>query len=127
MKVNLPPNPISDWTDVADLQRRLSEAVDGLNQMASDVGMAKHILEYDSDRKKQALSRAMMPPLAGGESAAKAEAQARSSELYGKELDVLGKEHAQACQVVNEFECLKLQWETARSLLSMQRETIKNL
>jgi hypothetical protein len=127
MKINLPPQPISDWQDVADLQRRLSESCDRINQMANDVGMAKHIDTFDGDRRKQALARAMAASLAGGESAAKAEAIARASELYAKELAVLAREHGVAMQTIAEFEAVKLAWETARSILAMQRETAKML
>ncbi len=127
MKIQLPPQPISDWQDVTDLQRRMTEAVDSINAMAGDVGMAKHVIEYDSDRRKKALSRAMLPALMGGDSAAKAEATARASELYSRELEVLGKEHVIAMQTVSEFEALKLLWQTAQSLLAMQRESAKLL
>jgi hypothetical protein len=123
-----PPRPdVSDWTEVASLQQRLATTVEQINAMAADVGMAKHIIEYDSNRTKKALARAMAAPLAGGSSAAAAEAEGRASEAYTKEMAQLGKEHAAACQVVSEFEALRLVWDTARSLLAMSREQIKTL
>jgi hypothetical protein len=65
--------------------------------------------------------------LAGGESAAKAEAEARASEIYGKELAQLQKEQGAAEQVVMEWEAAKLIWQTCQSLLAMQRESVKRL
>ena len=122
------PKPdIADWTEVASLQQRLAQTVERINAMAGDVGMAKHVLEYDSDRRKRALARAMAAPLAGGSSAAAAEAEGRASEAYSAELGLLAKQHAAAEQTVAEFEAAKLVWDTARSLLAMSRETMKNL
>lgn len=122
-----PSTPTADWTDVAELQKKMADTCDTINGMAQDVGLARHVLEYDSDRRKRALARAMQPALAGGDSAAKAEAEARASEPYGKELNQLAKEHSNAEQTITAWEVAKLQWETARSLLAIQREGIKRL
>ena len=122
------PKPdVADWSDVAALQQRLAETVERINAMASDVGMAKHIMEYDGDMRKKALGRAMAAPMAGGASAAKAEAEARASESYAREMVVLAKSHQLAEQTVMEYEALRLVWDTARSLLAMSREQIKSL
>lgn len=117
----------ADWSDAAALQQRLSEAADKLANMAADVGSAKHVLEYDGDLRKRALARAMKPALAGGDSAAKAEAEGRASDGYSQELGVLGKQHQAAEQVVAEWEAAKINWETARSLLSMLKETVRQV
>jgi len=126
-KLNPSPSSLADWSDVAALQQRLAESVQRMSELAGDVGLAKHVLEYDGDRRKRALARAMKAPLAGGSSATAAEAEARASESYAKELAQLGVEHANAEQMVMDWEALRLQWETARSLLSLQRETVKHL
>jgi hypothetical protein len=124
-----PPTPVpsSDWADVADLQQRLIETVQALDAMSSDVGMAKHILEFSSDRRKRALARAMSAALAGGDSVAKAEAEGRASETYGKELAQLSKEQVAAEQQVTAWEVAKLKWSTAQSLLAFQRDGLKRL
>ncbi len=103
------------------------ESVQELEAMASDVGLARHVQTYDSDRRKKALARAMGPALAGGDSVSKAEAEARASDVYAKELTQLAKEHMAAEQVTAKWDSSKLVWETCRSLLSMQRETVKHL
>jgi hypothetical protein len=121
------PGSVADWSDVAALQRRLIEAAETINLLAGDVGTAKHVIDYDGDRRKRALARAMQPALMGGDSAAKAEAEGRASETYAKELIQLGKEHQAALMVIAEFDAKRLEWETARSLLSMMKETIKQL
>ena len=95
--------------------------------MAGDVGMAKHVLQYDADMRRRALARAMQPALAGGDSAAKAEAEGRSSPLYDKEIETLSKAHQAAEQTLAAFEAEKILWETARSLISLQRETMRQI
>ena len=128
MKIIPPtPQPVADWSDAAELQRQLVEAVEEIVRRASDVGLARHILEYDGDRKKRALARAMAPALKGGDSAAKAEAEARASDTYGAELVQLGKEQQAAQTCCLEFDALKLRWETARSLLSMLKEQVRHV
>lgn len=119
------PTPFADWQDVAELQRQLVSAVEEIGNMSGDVATAKHVLEYDSDRRKRALSHAMAAPLAGGAAVSKAEAEARASERYGAELKQLGREFELAEKVVRDYESAKLRWETARSLLSMLKEQIK--
>lgn len=116
------PAEIADWSDTAELQKRMAAAVEEMERLSPEAGMAKHILEYDGDRRKQALARSMRAALAGGESAAKAEAEARASEGYAKELSQLGVEHKMAEQTLKSWEVLKIQWETCRSLLAMQRQ-----
>lgn len=124
-KVLQSPTDLADWSDCAGIQKRMVEAIEEMQRIAHDVGLARHILEYDHDRRKRALARAMQPALAGGDSAAKAEAEGRASAGYAAELAQLGKEHQLAEQTVTEWEVNKLAWETCRSLLAMQREIAK--
>ena len=124
-----PPSPAtcSDWSDVASLQQKMIETVEAMSALGADVGMARQILSYESDRRKRALSRAMSAPLAGGESTNKAEAEARASDNYGKELETLARQSAAAEQTIMLWETSKLKWETCRSLLSMQKEGMRRL
>lgn len=110
---------------MAELQRQLAESCEAIANMSGDVACAKHVLEYDSDRRKRALAHGMAAPLAGGTPVSKAEAEARASERYGSELKQLGREFEQAEKVVRDYEAAKLRWETARSLLAMMREQVK--
>ncbi len=119
------PGEVADWSDTSQLQQRMIEAVQEMEKTAPQVGLAHHVREYDADRRKQALSRAMRAALKGGDAVSKAEAEARASEGYAAELAQLSIEHKMAEQTVTEFNVLKLKWETARSLLAMQREAAK--
>jgi hypothetical protein len=98
-----------------------------MSAMSASVGAAKHVIEYDGDRRKTALARSMAVSLAAGCSAAKADSGARASDGYAKAMTAIGKQHQAALTEVERYQCLKLQWETARSLLSMQKEAVKHL
>jgi len=121
------PASISDWSDVAGLQQRMVESIEAMQALADEVGTARTILEFSSDRRKRALARACAAALAGGESVAKAESQARADEAYGKELAVLQREHEAAEQTIAKWDVLKITWSGAQSLLAMQRESVKHL
>ena len=128
LKTLLPtPADVADWTDVLTLQKRMAETVTALAALVDDVGLARQVQAYDSDRRKRALARAMAAALAGGESAAKAEAEGRASEAYGKELAQLSKELTAAEQVTAQYDVLKIVWESCRSMLSVQKEAVKRL
>lgn len=94
--------------------------------MAQEVAKARQVREYDSDRRKRCLALAMKPFLEDG-SAAAAEALARASEEYQKSMKQLGNELVAAEKVIADYEATKIQWESARSLLAMQRDMTRNL
>ena len=119
------PATLADYSDMRSLQERFAKAEADLADLSARVGLAKHILEYDGIRTKQALARGMSAPLAGGASAVKAEAEARSSSIYDKEIGVLAAEHALACSVIAENDAAKCRWETCRSMLSMLRDAAR--
>lgn len=116
------PSDLADWSDVEALQRKMARMAEDMAILAPDVGRAKHVIQFNGDRCKQALARAMRAPLAGGDSAAKAEAEARASEPYAKELSQLSLEHKNAEEILMAWEASKIAWETARSLMAMQRQ-----
>lgn len=121
------PGSVASYDDVAGLQQKMVETVEELSRMADDVGLARHVLSFDADRRKQALARSMSAPLAGDESVSKAEAQGRASPIYAKELDQLAKEHVAAEQRITKWDALKCVWSTCQSMLAMQRESVRHL
>jgi hypothetical protein len=48
------PTPASaaDWSDAAGLQAKMIACIEELSAMAGNVGIAKHICEFDSDMRK---------------------------------------------------------------------------
>jgi ribulose kinase len=122
---NPPRHPSADYSETMALQRRLSEAADEMAAITDDVGRSRQIREFSSDQRKRALGRAMQAALAGGESTSKAEAEARASEPYGKELAQLAKELTAAEQTLARWDVLRIKWESARSLLSVQKSQMQ--
>lgn len=117
----------ADYSTIEAISARLIEASDALGNMTERVAKARQIRDYDSDRRKRALSCAVVDFLKGGESAAAAEHKARASESYGEMMKARAKDLATAEIVIAEWDAEKIKWETARSLLSVQKSLVANL
>lgn len=118
---------MADWSTVEDLQRRMIEAVKAMEQMGPSIGQARQIVEYNNDQKKRCLAIVELPLIKAGASAASAEIEARASPQYESALKQLAKELATAETVRAEYDNLRLQFEAARSLLSLQKESLRQL
>ncbi len=119
--------PASDFSECMEFQRKLIDSVDKLNRMAGPVSMARHVREYDSDRRKRALAIAAMPLLTAGASSAAADTEARASGPYEAAMKQLSKEFVAAEKVLAEWDATRIQVEVLRSLLSLQKSQIANL
>lgn len=118
---------VADYSECAALQKRLMESVSKLEILAPQVASARHIREYDGDRKKRILAISAMPFLKAGLSSAAADTEARASETYGAAMKQLGNEFVNAEKVLAEWDVVRIQVDVARSLLSMQRAMTTNL
>lgn len=116
-----------DHSDIVTIEKRMSEAARNLHNMVGDVAMAVTIIDYDSDRRKSLLARYAVKHIKAGESASAADTLARADEAYKKELDAQASVYEQANATMREWDSEKCSWETGRSLLARQRETIKTL
>lgn len=116
----------ADYSDVAMLQKRMVDAADKLSKMAGDLAKAKQVREYDGDRRKRALAVAAAPLLTEN-SASAAETMARASDPYHTAMKQLAAELLTAERVIADHDAVRIQWETARSLLAMQRDMTRNL
>lgn len=92
-----------------------------LAAMSDGIADAKQIKEYDSDRRKRVLASIMAEFLESGESAAAAECKARASKYYVEQLLELGVQLRDALRVIEKAEALHIKWESARSLLSVEK------
>ncbi len=117
----------ADYSTIEAISERLIEASDSLGKMTERVAKARQIRDYDSDRRKRVLSCAVADYLNKGESATAAEHKARASESYAEMIKARGAEMANAESVIAEWDALKIKWETARSLLSVQKSLVANL
>ena len=116
-----------DHSDIARIQKRMKEACRKMQEMATEVGMAETVIRYDKDRRKDTLARYVIKHLKNGESAAAAEQYARADTAYDAEMQGLLSQAQLAHTTLKLYEVEKCAWETARSLLSMQREILHTL
>lgn len=124
---NIPTQPAADYSETLAIQRQLSDCVNKLNAMAGRVALARHVREYDSDRRRRCLAIAALPLLKAGLSSAAADTEARASAPYGESMKQLGVELVAAEKTLAEWDAIRIQIEVARSLLSMQKASMTNL
>jgi hypothetical protein len=115
--------------DMDDLYR-VSREADRLSQklisLRDELADARMVLEYDSERRKSALSRAVLAAFkAGADSTSRAEHEARSSAKYEEDMRLLSQHYAKAEQIRLDFETTKIRLEVLRSMLSTQRSLIE--
>lgn len=122
-----PPDTKADFSECAELQNRLLQSSDALSSMTGSVALARHVKEYDSDRRKRCLAVAAIPLLKAGLSSAAADTEARAGGAYAAAMKQLGTEYVNAEKTLAEWEATKIQVEVARSLLALQRDTIRQL
>lgn len=124
-KSDLPESyPQRDYSDIAQIQQALMEASDELSRMTDEVAKARQVKEWDSERRKAALSCQVAPMLGEG-SAAAAEHKARASDAYHKAMHALSTDLYAAEKAILKYETTRIRWESARSLLSIAK-TITN-
>ena len=121
------PALTADYSTIEGISRALALASDELANMADAVARARQIRDYDSDRRKRALSLAVRDFLSEGDSATSAEHKARSSDSYQEMMKQTGMDLIRAEKTIADYDACKIRWETARSLLSVQKQIVGNL
>lgn len=121
--------PASDYSDIETLSESLMEVSNMLTAMAKTAAAARQIREYDSDRRKRALSLAVRDAMHASPnlSATAAEHIARASESYGAAITALATELRNAEGALSEWDAMKVRFESLRSLLSIQKQIVTNL
>ncbi len=119
----------ADNSDVTAIQKRLKTASAELNSPASVslYAQARQVVSYDSDRRKNLLAKYTVKYLKEDNSATAAEAMARADESYQAEFNAQAEELQTAEGVIAKRRSVETSWESARSLLSFQREGFKHM
>ncbi len=117
----------TDNHDIFEVEQRLRSCSKRLHQLSPQVGAAKQIRQYDTDRRKNLLAKYVVRALKEGHSATAAEAYGRSDEAYQVALEAIAAQYEQAEKVIAEWDAEQASFEAARSLLSMAKETLKTL
>lgn len=118
---------ISDHTDSQAVAGRLKLASKRIHDLANEVGHARQCKEFLSDMKRNLLAKYMLGPIKSDESAAAAEVIARSNPEFQAELAQLAEQYEAAEKVIARWQAEQVAWDSARSLLSFEKETMREL
>lgn len=116
-----------DHEEIHRVEKRFKLAARKMHELEGEMGMALTILEYDSDRRKALVARYAVKHIKHGESASAADTLARADPLYEAEFKTMAEVYEQAQLTKKMYENEEKSWETARSLLARQRETLRTL
>lgn len=120
------PPQAPDITDLANTTREADRLSNKLILMRDELADARMVVEYDGERRKAALSRAVLAAFkAGADSTARAEHEARSSAKFEEDMRNLSNAYAKAEAVRIDYETTGKRLEVLRSMLSTQRSLIE--
>lgn len=114
-----------DTKQVYDTEKKIAETVAAISALVPAYALARQVIEYDSDRRKQLLARIAAVALRTGMSATQADTASRATPEYSEELDKLADQLKQAYEVVARWQSLMARLDAARSILALTRETMK--
>lgn len=115
---------LTDQDTITQAQAQLNRCALDLAKLGNDVADARTIREFSNDRLKRAFSVEVERFLTAGESAAASEHKARASAQYGAHLADLMGQHKDAQRVIEQYEGLRIQFESARSILSVEKSKL---
>lgn len=115
----------ADFTDFAVLSRELMACVERAQMMVEAVAAARQIKEFDSDRRRRALSVCVAPLLDAGQSGTAAEHQARASKPYGDAMAKLRTDYIQAETTIAAYAANAARMDALRSLISFQKQLVQ--
>jgi len=118
---------MTDHDQTKAIQERLKEATRTLHKLAPLLGAAKQVKEFSSDQRKMALAKRMRDYITRGEGASNSEALGRSDPLYIEAMKALATQYTEAERIIAEWQATMCSFEAARSLLAMNRETLRTL
>lgn len=115
---------LTDQDTIIQAQAQLNRCALDLAKLGNDVADARTIREFSNDRLKRAFSIEVERFLSAGESAAASEHKARASAQYGAHLADLMEQFKAAARVIEQYDGLKVQFESARSILSVEKSKL---
>ena len=112
--------------EIKKTQDRFRAVANTIHNMTSAVAEARQVKEFISDQRKNVLAKHTLQFLADN-SAAAAETLARSSDGFIKDFAQLETSYRDAEKILADWSALQVKFEALRSLLSMEKETLRNL
>jgi hypothetical protein len=116
-----------DNSDISQIEARMKQATLELHKLAPLVGAAKQTRQYDSERRKNALAKFMRPHIKAGDTSTAAETLARSDEGFEIAINELASQLESAESTIAKWDAMFASFESARSLLSMAKESMRTL
>jgi len=113
---------IQNHDDLLALQAAIYQVCDDLEKHGDAFAAARQVVEYDSDRRKQLLSKCVLS--APGKAMNEREAFARASAEYDAGLVELGKQYAAAEREISLYFRRQGKLDALRSILSVQSKLI---
>lgn len=114
----------ADNETITKAEQQMNRCALDLERLAQDVADAKTVKEFSSDRLKRAFSVTVAEFLEAGDSAAAAEHKSRASKTYGTSLHDLAEQYKAAMRVIEQHSALQTKFESARSILSVEKAKI---
>ena len=115
---------VTDSDTITRAQKQMNSCALDLAKMSADVADAKTVKEFSSDRLKRAFSVEVAGFLDAGDSGVAAEHKARASKEYGTHLHDLAEQYKTALRIIEQHDALKTKFESARSILSVEKTKI---
>lgn len=112
----------ADHGDLKVIEERMRKCSVELLKMSDDVADALTVKSFSSERHKRALAIVVAEHLAADGSAAAAEYNARASAAYGSQLHDLTEQYRSAMRVLEKADAIKTMFESARSMMAMERQ-----
>lgn len=123
MKVSDAIPDIPDFSDLFRATKELASELSKLSAMSKDVAAARTVKEFSSDRKKNALSKAVLQAFKeGSKSSAEAEHKAFASAQFETAMSALTKQYTEAEQAIAEWTVCSMKIESLRSIIAVHRQ-----
>lgn len=123
MKVSevIPDAP--DYSDLFRATKELASELFKLSAMSKDVAAARTVKEFSSDRKKNALSKAVLQAFKeGSKSSAEAEHKAYASISYETSMKRITEDFEKAESTLADFTVCMAKIESLRSIIAVHRQ-----
>lgn len=119
---------MNDHGEIKAIEKRIIETVAAIQALVPEYGLARQVIDFDSDRRKNLLATFVRACVEGGAaSMTAAESMARSDSGYADGLAALGRELKAAYEVQAKWQALMARLDAARSLLAVSRETLRQM
>ncbi len=115
---------MADNDDIMQAEAAMTQALHNMKNELHQAAIARQIVELAGERRKSSLSRLVVEHLNQDRSASESEHRARADNRYRAELNLIGKQTANAEEIIMRYELARHQYEAARSILSVRRAQI---